>query len=230
LHFQVSYTYSEEFDNNSEATFVGPGDTNATGPNKQYAWGRSRFDTPHRFTFYGSYKLPFFQDRKDLVGMLLGGWQIAPVYRYATGTPFTVTSSGVDLNYDGFSEARPVLLDDIEGRQIDDPNTSQQNLPLSAFRVPTLGDSIDMLVARNAFRMDDTERLDVGIYKSLGLPFGTTLRVQVDVFNVLNFEQWGFPDTNIGTATAPNANFGKITSMAGAYQPRTYQLGFRLMF
>ncbi|MGH9456416.1 MAG: carboxypeptidase regulatory-like domain-containing protein [Thermoanaerobaculia bacterium] len=225
LHFQVSYTYSESRDNNSEATYVGAGDTNSTGPDKKYAWGPSRFDTPHRFTFYGSYKLPFFKDRKDLVGMFLGGWQIAPVYRYATGTPFTVFAPGVDLNWDGFGESRPVLLQPIEGRKIDDPSTSQQRLPVDAFRRPTLGDTADMLAGRNAFRADDTERLDVGIYKSLDLPAGMTLRLQIDVFNALNFEQWGFPNTDI-----TSKNFGRITSMDGSYQPRTYQVGFRLMY
>ncbi len=40
-----------------------------------------------------------------------------------------------------------------------------------------------------------------------------------------NFEQWGFPVTDLASA-----NFGKITTMAGAYQPRTFQVGFRLMY
>ncbi len=225
LHFQASYTYSEEFDNNSEATYVGAGDTNSTGPDHKYAWGRSRFDTPHRISIYGSYRLPWFADRKDFLGYALGGWQIAPVYRYATGTPFTVTSNGVDLNWDGFTESRPVLLQDIEGRSIDNPSTSRQQLPSSAFRPPTLADTEDMLTRRNAFRIDDTERLDVGLYKNFALPYGMTFMLRAEVFNALNFEQWGFPNSN-----ASLSNFGTITSMATMYQPRTYQLGFRLMY
>jgi hypothetical protein len=225
IHFQASYTYSEEFDNTSEATYVGTGDSNSQGPDRKYAWGRSRFDTPHRVSIYGSYRLPFFQDRGGVLEAVLGGWQIAPVYRYATGTPFTVVSGTVDLNYDGFSEGRPVLLQDIEGRKIDDPSTSQQQLPRDAFRAPALGDTEDMLTRRNAFRIDDTERLDVGIYKNFTLPYGMTFMLRAEVFNALNFEQWGFPDPDIR-----NANFGRITTMATMYQPRTYQLGFRLMY
>ncbi|HSN69607.1 MAG TPA: hypothetical protein VLV48_10195, partial [Thermoanaerobaculia bacterium] len=225
LHFQASYTYSEEFDNNSEATFVGTGDTNSTGPDKKYAWGRSRFDTPHRVSIYGSYRLPWFADNKGVLGLVLGGWQISPVYRYATGTPFSVISPAVDLNWDGFSEARPVLLQDIEGRSIDDRGKSTEQLPASAFRRPVLGDTEDMLTRRNAFRVDDTERLDVGLYKNFDLPAGMTFMLRLETFNVLNFEQWGFPVNDI-----TSANFGRITSMATMYQPRTFQVGFRLMY
>jgi hypothetical protein len=226
LHFQASYTYSEEYDNNSEATYVGAGDTNSTGPDLKYAWGRSRFDTPHRVSIYGSYRLPWFADRKDFLGYVLGGWQISPVYRFATGTPFTVVDSrGVDLNFDGFSETRPVLLQDIEGRSIDDPGTSRTMLPREAFRQPILGDTKDMLTARNAFRIDDTERLDIGLYKNFALPMGVTFMLRLEAFNALNFEQWGFPINDLASAS-----FGQITSMATMYQPRTYQLGFRLMY
>ncbi len=225
LHFQASYTWSEEFDNTSEATYVGAGDTNANGPNQQYAWGRSRFDTPHRVTIYGSYRLPWFANRKDILGYVLGGWQIAPVYRFATGTPFTVTGPAVDLDLDAFSESRPVLLQDIEGRKIDNPSTSQQELPASAFRRQTFGDTIDMLTHRNAFRIDDTERLDVSLSKNFELPYGMTFALRGDVFNVTNFEQWGFPTTDF-TSTS----FGRISSMAAGYMPRTFQLGMRLIY
>jgi len=226
LHFQASYTYAEEFDNVSEATFVGAGDTNQTGPKSaQYAWAPSRFSTPHRFTFYGSYHLPFFKDRKDWLGYVLGGWQIAPVYRFASGTPFTVTSSAFDLDFDGFSESRPVLLDpSIVGRRISNPDDSASKLVRDAFRNPVFGDGIEDLVGRNAFWSDDMERLDVGLYKNFSVA-GMTLVLRGEAFNVLNKVTWGFPVTDIN-----NANFGRILTTHAAYQPRTFQVGLRLLY
>ncbi len=56
-----------------------------------------------------------------------------------------------------------MLLQDIEGRKIDNRRNSTKELPASAFRQPTFGDTIDMLTQRNAFRVDDTERLDIGV-------------------------------------------------------------------
>ena len=45
--------------------------------------------------------------------------------KLAKGTPFTVTTTALDLNFDGFTETRPVLLDtSILGETIDDPATS----------------------------------------------------------------------------------------------------------
>lgn len=225
LHFQMTYTYSTYFDNVSEATFVGAGDTNAGGPNAtKYAWARSRFDTPNRFTFYGSYKLPFFADRKDWIGLLFGGWQIAPVLRYATGTPFSVTSSLVDLDLDGFSESRPVLLDpSVLYQTINDPKTSQQRLPRSAFRNPQFGDTIDMLVPRNAFRIDDTRNIDLGLYKNFDLPWDDTLVVRLEAFNLTDDVRFGFPATSINLAS-----FGQITSQLNS--PRRLQVGVRYIY
>ena len=65
---QVAYTYSKSVDTTSEATFVGTGDTNQNGPNSRFAKGLSRFHVPHRFTLNGSWRLQFFQGRRDVLG------------------------------------------------------------------------------------------------------------------------------------------------------------------
>ena len=69
----------------------------------------SRFHTPHRFTLNGSYTVPFFKNRSDLLGLALGGWQLSATVKLASGTPFTVTQTGLDLNFDGFSEGRTTV-------------------------------------------------------------------------------------------------------------------------
>src|SRR5262249_21073400 len=168
LQFQVAYTYSQSLDTTSEATFVGAGDSNQNGPNKQFAKGRSRFDTPHRFTLNGSYRLPFYAGRHDLAGLVLRGWQVLGVFKFVSGPPFAVTdATGRDLNFDGFTENRPVLLDpSILYQRVDDPATSQKQLPAAAFRSVTFADTIDMLVPRNAFYGDAYHDVDLGLYKS----------------------------------------------------------------
>jgi hypothetical protein len=109
LQFLASYTRSESTDTTSEATFVGAGDSNQQGPNSQYARGYSRFHTPHRFTFNGSYQLPFFEGETGVLAVVLGGWQVSGTLRLTSGTPFTVTQPGLDLDFDGFAEGRPVI-------------------------------------------------------------------------------------------------------------------------
>ncbi len=130
LQFQVAYTYSNSEDTTSEATFVGAGDSNQQGPNDKYSRAKSRFHTPHRFTFNGSYRLPFFADERGFLGQAFGGWMISGVVQVASGTPFTVTTPAVDLEFDGFSEARPVLVDpSVLGAHVDHRDTSRTTLP-----------------------------------------------------------------------------------------------------
>jgi hypothetical protein len=224
--FTTNYTYSLSEDTTSEATFVGAGDSNQLGPDKKYAKGYSRFHTPHRFTVNGSYAVPFLKGRTDLVGSLAGGWQISGALRLASGTPFTVTQPALDLNFDGFSEGRPVLLDpSIIGNSVDNPDTSTQSLPASAFRATTIFDTIDAIVGRNTFFGDGLVNVDMGFYKSFRIEGSKTLSLRVQVFNLLNYVQYGFPTTDITSST-----FGRILGTNGSYLPRTVQINIRFQY
>jgi hypothetical protein len=227
VQFTTSYTRSRSDDTTSEATFVGAGDSNQQGPNSAYARGYSRFHTPHRFAFSGSWLMPYFRDRRDVVGLALGGWQLSGVVRLTSGTPFTVIQTGLDLDFDGFAEGRPVLLEpSILGRTINDPATAREQLPLSAFRPYTVGDSLDSVVGRNTFYGDGLQMLDLGLYKNFVLGGTRSLSIRVEAYNVFKAVQYAFPALNISTPTT----FGAITGNNGLYLPRTVQLAFRFKF
>lgn len=232
LQFTAGYTRSRSLDTTSEATFVGAGDSNQLGPDKRYSKGHSRFHTPHRFSFNGSYLIPFWRERRDVLGLVAGGWQISGVIRLASGTPFTVTQTGLDLNFDGFAEGRPVILDrSILGRSVDDARRidgvvqSTLQLPASAFRQYTIGDTLDMVVPRNAFFGDGLEAVDIGLYKNFTLGRGRTLSIRIEGYNVFNVVQYSFPNVD---STA--ANFGQVTGLHFVYNPRTIQVAFRFRY
>jgi hypothetical protein len=224
LQFLAAYTYSRSEDTTSEATFVGAGDSNQQGPNAKYARARSRFDTPHRFTLSGSYRLPFFAERNDLIGQALGGWMVSGVFRMISGTPFSISSGALDLDFDGFGESRPVLLDpSVLGMRIDNPDAK---LPAEAFRAIAFGDTIDDLVPRNAFYMDGVRNVDMALSKVFRLPWsGDDLSVRIEGFNVFNQVQFGFPNATLGGAT-----FGTVNSGATTYQARVVQLVLRYRY
>jgi hypothetical protein len=225
VQFQVAYTYSKSEDTTSEATFVGAGDTNQTGPNARYARAKARFDTPHRFTFNGSYRLPFWRERDDVAGVLFGGWTVAAIVRLAHGTPFTVSDTARDLNFDGFTENRPILLDSsILGATVDDPQTSTSILSASKFRSAQYGELTD-IIGRNTFFADGVRTTDINLTKVFPLVAGHTLTVRVESFNVFNRVQYGFP-----TADFSNANFGRLLGGASSYLPRSFQLGVQYKF
>jgi hypothetical protein len=227
LSFQAAYTFSKALDTTSEATAVGAGDTNQTGNNARAARGYSRFHTPHRFTLYGTYKLPSLTGQNTFVRQTLGGWRISSVVKLSKGTPFTVTTTALDLNLDSIGEARPVILDpSILGNSISNPATSQQLLPRSAFRTLTIADLNTPLLGRNTFFADGVRNVDVGISKIFTMPWeGHRLTVRADLFNAFNHVQFGFPSSDI-----TSANFGAITGLATQYAPRSVQVSLRYQY
>ena len=225
LWFQTSYTYSVSEDTTSELTFVGAGDSNSLGPDKRFSRGYSRFHTPHRYTFNGSYRLPFLLNRTDLVGSLAGGWTLSGILRLAHGTPFTVTDTARDLNFDGFAENRPILLDpSILGSVVGDPATSTQILAPDKFRAAQFGEG-DLVVGRNTFFGDGQATVDFGLYKTFRMPWRHNLTVRFEAFNAFNSVQYGFP-----TADISNVNFGRVLTGATQYAPRTLQIGLQYKF
>ena len=227
LQFQATYTLSTSEDTTSEATFVGTGDSNQQGPNAQYAKAYSRFHTPHRLAVNGSYRLPFYANRTDFVGQAFGGWILSGVLRMASGTPFGITATGSDLDFDGFAEARPVLLDpSVVGAKVDDRATAQQMLPRAAFRNPVYGDTVADLVPRNAFYTDGVRTVDLALAKTFTMPWqGQRLLVRIEGYNAFNWVQYNFPVTDIN-----NAAFGQINSTATQYSPRVVQLLLRYTY
>lgn len=227
LNFQAAYTWSKAIDTTSEATAVGVGDSNQNGNSARDVRGHSRFHTPHRFTLYGTYRLPFFKGEKGLLGQAFGGWQVSTVLKLIKGTPFTVTTTGVDLNLDSFSESRPVLLDpSILGNSVNHPSTALQSLPRAAFRTLTIADFNTPILGRNTFYLDGTQNIDIGILKTFTMPWeGHKLTVRADLFNAFNHPQYGFPSNSLA-----NTNFGAITSMATLYNPRNILVSLRYVY
>jgi len=221
----MNYTFSKAIDDGSEATFVGTGDTNILGPDKRFARGLSRFHTPHRFTFNGAWQLPIFRNRADAAGKILGGWTFSTVVKIAHGTPFTVIDTGVgDLNFDGFSENRPVVLDpSVLGRTISDPDRSTELLPRSAFRRATVNDFGGDIVGRNNVFGAGVRNVDFGLFKSFGTRKGQRLQARAELYNAFNRTQFAFPTPDLA-----NANFGRLLGQQNG--PRTMQLTLRYIF
>jgi outer membrane receptor protein involved in Fe transport len=237
FNFQAAYTWSKSIDTTSEATFVGAGDSNQNGNDAKVARSLSRFHTPHRFTFFGTYRLPFFDKDKGVLGQILGGWETSAVFKWVHGTPFTVSGTGFDLNLDGFTEVRPILVDpSILGRRIDNPNTSQQQLPVSAFRIPTSTEAYNCcLLGRNTFFVDGVKNVDLGIKKLFPMPFeGHSLMLRADLFNAFNKVQYGFPNATYNTTVSGqlvlNPTLGLLNSTATQYAPRNIQVSLKYSF
>jgi hypothetical protein len=84
----------------------------------------------HRVTGTAVYDIPWLADRKDVMGSMLGGWQLASVLNFRSGEPLRITQGS------GIANSRP---DYNGGNQIfDDWRDTLQYLDRNAYpRVPT---------------------------------------------------------------------------------------------
>ena len=101
LLLRGAYTYSqlEEHERNDEDGWAGLTWNTPLMYDRNFAM--AGFDRPHVFQMGVVYTLPFMQDRTDVVGLLLQGWQLNAIISAYSGTPFTVTATNTALNCPG---------------------------------------------------------------------------------------------------------------------------------
>jgi hypothetical protein len=221
--------------------------------------GLSRIAQPQRLVLSYVYDLPFFKSQQGpsslgwfapVVGRALGGWQLSGNTTFASGTPFTIFL-GYDLNGDGIGGDRPFIVDpSILGRSIDnarvDPATgvqfAQEQLPLSAFS-PTAaqaaakawpwypGTGIVGNLGRNTFWIQGINNWDVSVIKNVRLHERHMLTYRLEMYNMLNRVQFGFPaytsvvDTSVaGYQLQPL--LGRISSLNNSPRSMTMMLKY----
>ena len=241
---RMTYTYGKALDTGAETTDQGVGDVGIF-PGRDgrfdYAKGYSRFDVRHRFTMASAYSLPWLKDHGGVVGAAFGGWTVATAIRWASGTPYTIVDSGApDILFlgAGMKPNRPVCVDpNYCSGSITSP-ADNGSVPLSAFRHAQYGDTLDSFIGRNTYRSDGSKSVDAGLYKSFKMPRATTLVIRLDCFNVFNQVRWWIPGNDINTPstfarvtqTAYGATASGGTAPTALTPPRTFQLGFRLIY
>jgi len=67
--------------------------------------------------------------------------------------------------------------------------------------------------------------VNVSLFKILKLTEKHNLQFRAESFNVANHPVFGNPNVSFG-----NANFGKVTAIAGTYAPRQIQFAMKLLF
>ena len=173
----------------------------------------------HRVTGAAVYDIPWLADRQDVVGSVLGGWQVSSVLNFRTGEPLRITQAS------GIANSRP---DYNGGNQVfDDWRDTMQYLDRSAYTlVPT--SAVTRATVRpgnqnsSEVRGPGRRRVDLMIAKAFHLGRQARLQVRFESFNVFNWRLYNNPNTIV---TSPI--FGQITSVQST---RTGQVGLRLTF
>jgi hypothetical protein len=252
LTLDFNYTLSHSRDDASGLATSGlPSATYGNGfilnPVRQRDWyADSDFDVRHVINVNAIWQLPIgrgqwlLNNSNKVVNGILGGWQLAGIYRWNSGLP--------SPNF--FDDARWATNWNVQSNVVRTkplkscPDRGGANAPklfgcdpqgaYRSFRNAFPGESGD----RNVFRLPGYVSLDLGLSKSFNLPWGENQKFQIrwETFNVTNTQHFGKMDisrTGTGvtldpsTATPPS-NWSNFTGIQGS--PRVMQFGFRYSF
>lgn len=218
----IAYTWSKNLTNNGSDRSNAPQNT-YNYHNGEY--GPATLDRQQVVSANYDYTLPFFNNRKGLVGLALQGWEVSGILAFYTGSPFTVTTSNVDsagvgLLGNSAASARPDMTCDPNANA---PHTIAQWFNTSCFTPTAQGQVRPGNAGRGVVRGPGFANWDASMSKNIKVMEHYNLQLRGEALNVLNHANPnGFGSTNI-TSTL----FGQITSFRA---PRRIQLALKLTF
>jgi hypothetical protein len=254
----ANYSWSKNITNAdseypSEAGWEGNGNAGALNTyNLKPEKALSSFDIPQRVVLAWTYDLPFgkgrrFANQGGAVNVLAGGWKIAAVQKYQSGTPLTVTSAGWtsgifagNQGATGNSNSRPNIVpgqsvNALHGKFVWGKSRLLNQAAFTPAANYTFGDAPKALGIREFFNNSE----DFNITKAIPMfteRVHTDFRVEFfDVFNRHRFS--GFDTTVSCSASATqtcdpgvntNSDFGNASGLA--YGPRNIQGSLRITF
>ncbi|NNE65748.1 MAG: carboxypeptidase regulatory-like domain-containing protein [Pyrinomonadaceae bacterium] len=245
LSYDINYTYSKSMDDASGLQTGGSyGSQFILNPLRQRDnYSVSDFDTKHVVNANFIFQMPFgkgrsyFSDANAFVDAVIGGWQLAGVYRWNSGLPVPSPFDGQVWATNWNVQSAGVRIRDLEASENRDTLNIFTNplAALNSFRNARPGETGD----RNVLRGPSNSTLDLGLSKYFTMPWNENHRFQFrwEVFNVANNQplspgsfsrsSWGL-GTDPDLATDPG-NFGNVYNGV-QNAPRSMQFGFRYEF
>ena len=226
LSLQFGYTYSRSID---PTTGGGNGYDldNVTNPyvGWRYDLGPSAFDRTHVAFANFIYQLPIFRTTDNrLLKTTLGGWELSGIVTMQSGAPLNLGVSGNSVSsVVPNSGNRPNLVGTISY-----PHTVNQWFDPTAFAAPAPGTWGNL--GHNALRGPGRDNWNLALHKNFVFSEerGSRLEFRAESFNVWNHTQFKGDVQGGGISTSVgSSNFGAVTS---AFDPRTMQLGLKLVF
>ena len=237
----LSYTWSKDIDNISEiyATFGGGNTTNYSQSPfdlSRTERGVSGLDYPQLTSVYMIFQVPSLSKANMVTRTLVGGWQINPVWRFASGQPYTVIETAAPdrllcdpTESSGGTTCRPILTSrrapiDTVG-QCTDPAASDCGLVDFYTGNPTTRDNVHWIVnddasaaffgtpfaggGRNQQRGQTINNANLAILKDFKFHDRFTIEARGTAYNVLNRQYRGVP--------IPIIDFGNFSEAGGPF-------------
>jgi hypothetical protein len=207
FQLSASYTWSKDIDSTSDpisGSTQDPGGSYLTSvPVSQGGLeldrGLSDYDRRHRLTITYLWTIP--GPRSGWMRYALGGWSLAGITTFQSGTPFTV-ANGFDRNNDAIAGDRPDIGNPnapLNTRAItstscttgyQNPDTGACVSPRDVHWVEGIGFPNRSTVGRNTLHTGGTNNFDLNLTKAI--PLGETKRLELrwEAFNAFNHPQF----------------------------------------
>jgi len=206
-------------------------------------------DHAHSFTFSGSYTLPVGRGQmllghsNRIVDTLVGGWEVAPLYVYQSGLPWSpgnnwlypgkAKGSGKTLapdsnnSYSRIQGVSPCVgyYNNDTGAIVQGATYTSSCSGFDMIRIPTSGYSMSVNKVYTGVRNPAKHQFDANFSKWIDLTHGYRLQVRADAFNVLNHPIWS------GYSSDPTStSWGTITkgNNSPSNSPRRLQISAKL--
>lgn len=250
LAFAMVYTWSKALDQVSNGDLADAAGNQTNPANNASEWGPADFDARNRITSTVLWDVPKIHTSNGLTDALVNGWQINGIYTWHGGFPYTpvtfnLTTSAFVPGSGVVSPTRPLAYfggvdqgcsNDLFMNGSDFPNRGGDGTAGGSnyFNTTPPANSHAYVpgIGRNSFRGPCYKDLDMSVAKQFAHDFGehhTLLRLQMNVFNVLNLLQLQ-PITNGNSNPGANINNQFFGYAQGADSGRVVELNGRIQF
>jgi hypothetical protein len=227
VSFALAYTFSKTLDYGSGTMpFL-------NNLNIRSNYGPADYDRTHMVTVSHNFQLPVGAGTNHLnqgvLGQIIGNWQFAGIFRYATGMPFTAmadpalcncpgNSATANLVGTGVTQVINVTPDIFGGLYLFPYYIS--NFEFQQPAPGTFGSS-----GRNNLRGPDLVNYNLSVFRSFSVREQFKLEIRGEAYNLTNTHNFASPISNINSV-----NFGRSVMTLPGYGERTLQFGVRLLF
>lgn len=247
LQFDFNYVLSNSLDVGSDAervpTFGGLSAIVNTWDPRQLR-GPSDFDVRHQINSNWVYDLPvgrgryFGHDLNRFADALIGGWQIAGIYRWTSGFPFTIDAGGT-YNTNFQIEGKAVLVGappptgltfvsnpalGLNGEPYAFNVGSDPGAAANFFRLPYPGESGQ----RNNFRGQGFFGIDAGVNKDFHITERQVLRFSAYAYNLTNSVRFDAATITANSNLSSPGGIGLYSSTLT--KPRVMEFALRYSF
>ena len=242
ISYSVVYTYGKTLDQVSNGDGA-DGLANQTNPaNNRSEYGPADYDMKHHVVATWLYQTPTLKTGNRIVNSLASGFQINGTYTFNTGFPYTPVVS----NYNSVpftagaatqNIVRPLAYYGGAGNSCSTSSfdgATPGNFPNggAAYFATTLpaGTTYTPGIGRNSFRSSCYQDVDMSLAKEFGYDFGehhTLLRVQANIFNILNLNE---AQPIIANNVQNNVTNGQFGLSPGGDTGRIIELEGRIQF